>query len=96
MLHHNTEFNDDLIREHAITANKRLKGKCRFCPRGFESGEKIVFITVKNIQMKWLEEDIEKAEPAGFGEQHLIEITNAHLSCAIDNADKIRSVVSRR
>jgi len=95
-LYNNSGVSTELIKQVAIPVSKHLKGKCRFCPRAFERGEKIVFGMIKNIQMKWLEEDIEQAEPAGFGEQHSIELINAHLSCAIANADKFRSVTDPR
>ena len=95
-LYNDSGVTEDLIKQVAITVEKGLKAKCRFCPRSFERGEKIVFGMIKNIQMKWIEEDIEKAEPAGFGEQHSIELINAHLPCAITNADKFRSVTNPR
>ncbi len=94
-------YNDGSVTEESITSvafevRTHLKGKCKFCPRGFEPGEKIVFGTIKNIQMAWVEEDVETATPAGFGEQHVVDIINAHLPCALTNASKFRSVTSPR
>ena len=87
---------EDLISQVAIKVTKHLKGRCKFCPRGFETGEKIVFGSIKTIQMKWLEADVETAEPAGFGEQHAVELINAHLECALVNKEKFRSVSAPR
>jgi len=87
---------EELLRQAAVRVTQHLKGKCKFCPRGFETGEQIVFGTIKNIQMRWIDEDIEKAEPAGFGEQHVVDIVNAHLPCAITNMNKFRSVTTPR
>jgi len=85
---------EDLLNQVAITVNTHLKGRCKFCPRGFERGEKIVFATMKNVQMKWIEADIEKAEEAGFGEHHVVEVINAHLPCAITNAHQLRGATA--
>src|SRR5210317_1020558 len=93
MYKRNSGVSHNQIRGAAISVNQHLKGKCKFCPRGFERGEKIVFATMKNVQMRFLEADVEKGEPAGFGEQHVLDVINAHLSCAIDNSAALRSVV---
>lgn len=87
---------EDQLKSIAIDVRQHLKGKCKFCPRGFEKGEKIVFGTVKTMQMAWLEEDVETATPAGFGEQHCINIVNAHLECAISNITQFRDVTVPR
>ncbi len=87
---------EEQLKEVAIDVKKHLKGRCKFCPRGFEAGEKIVFGTVKIIQMSWLEADVESATPAGVGEQHIVNIINAHLVCAITNIAKFRSVTVPR
>ncbi|MHA2068594.1 MAG: hypothetical protein ACXABY_29885 [Candidatus Thorarchaeota archaeon] len=87
---------EDQIKAVAIDVRQHLKGTCKFCPRGFETGEKIVFGTMKTLQMAWIEEDIETATPAGFGEQHIVNIINAHLECAITNAAQFRSVTVPR
>lgn len=83
---------EEQLKQVAIAVTVHLKSKCKFCPRGFEPGEHIVFGTMKNIQMQWLEADVETSEPAGFGESHVIDIINAHLPCAISNVRKFRSV----
>lgn len=95
-LYQNSGVTEDQIRQVAIKVTKHLKGKCKFCPRSFEKGERIVFGTVKNIQMKFMEADVESGEPAGFGEQHLVDIICSHLPCAISNMHKLRSVASPR
>ena len=87
---------EEQIDRASIRVSSHLKGKCKFCPRGFESGERIVFGTMKNIQMRWMEANIETAEEAGFGEQHLVDIINAHVKCAISNAHQLRSVTTPR
>ncbi len=95
-LYEDSGVTEEQLKQAAISVNKHLQGKCKFCPRGFERGEKIVFCTMKNIQMKWIEADIEKSEPEGFGEQHVIDIINAHLSCAITNTHQLRGVTIPR
>jgi len=92
----NNGVTDDIIKDGAIDLNKSLEGRCRFCARGFERGEQIVFGMIKTIQMKWLEADIEKAEPAGFGEEHGLILINAHLDCALTNRDQFRSITKPR
>lgn len=93
-LYEENNVTDDQLNAVAIDVRKPLSGKCKFCPRGFEPGEKIVFVTMKSIQMKWMDEDIEHAEPAGFGEQHLIDVINAHLECARTFSSQLRGVVA--
>jgi hypothetical protein len=90
----NSGITEEFLKHHAFSVNTDLKGKCKWCPRGFERGEKIIFLSIKNIQMEWLEEDIEAAEPAGFGERHHVKIVNAHLPCAVQHLNIIRSVVN--
>ena len=91
-LYEDGSVTEDLIHDGAITLTKSLKGRCKFCPRAFERGEQIVFGMVKQVQMKWLEADIEKAEPAGFGEEHGLILINAHKECAITNRLQFRSI----
>ena len=88
----NNNVTEDQLKAVAITVPKHLPAKCKFCPRSFETGEQIVFGTMKNIQMAFLPADVEKAEPAGLGEQHIIDIINAHLACALNNIGKFRDV----
>jgi len=95
-LYENSGVNDQMLKEFSVSVSKPLKGRCRFCGRGFETGERIVFGTVKNVQMKFMEADVEAGEPAGFGEQHILEMINAHLPCAKDNSNKFRSVINPR
>ena len=95
-LYSESGVSEDQLKQYAITVDKYLKGRCKFCPRGFERGEKIVFGTMKNIQMAWVDADVEEAEPAGFGERHLVEVINAHLECAINNSSTFRSVSNPR
>jgi hypothetical protein len=95
-MYENSGVTEETITQVAIEVRGHLAGKCKFCPRGFEAGEKIVFGTIKNIQMSWMEADIETATPEGVGEQHIVDIINAHLPCAIKNAHKLRSVTTPR
>jgi hypothetical protein len=95
-LYEENNVTDEQLNAVAMHINKYLKGRCKFCPRGFEGGEQIVFVSMKSVQMKWVEESVEHAEPAGFGEQHLIDIVNAHLPCAIANKSKLRGVIAPR
>ena len=90
--HENSNVTEDQIKAVAMDVRGHLAGRCKFCPRGFETGEKIVFGTMKIIQKSWIEADVETATPAGVGEQHVINIINAHLTCAIANAHQLRGV----
>jgi hypothetical protein len=95
-LYEENGVSEEQLKGVAFTVTTNLKGKCKFCPRGFEPGEQMVFGTIKNIQMQWLEADVETSEPAGFGEAHVVDIINAHLPCAITNSSKFRSVTAPR
>lgn len=95
-LQENSGVSEEQIKDVAISVNKHLEGRCKFCPRGFETGEQVVFGSIKTIQMAMLEANVETAEPAGVGERHVIDIINAHLQCAIDNSHKLRSVLVPR
>lgn len=94
MLFNANSVTEALIDEVAINVTKHLPAKCKFCPRSFEAGDVIVFGMLKDIQMRWLEADIEKAEPAGMGEEHSINLINAHRDCAVTNRSQFRSVAA--
>ncbi len=96
MLYESNTVTEELLNQAAVEVTKHLPGRCKFCPRSFEKGEHIVFGTIKSIQMKFLEADIEKAEPAGLGEEHVVQLENAHIECALANKEKFRSVSSLR
>jgi len=96
MLYKNSGVSEELINEASVEVTKHLPGRCKFCPRSFESGERIVFGMLKNVQMAYVEADIEKAEPGGLGESHNIQLINAHVPCAIKHKDQFRSVNTPR
>jgi|SRR6516225_12116503 hypothetical protein len=86
-------LNAETIAENAILVPKALPGRCAFCPRKFETGERIVFFTRKKRQMRVMNNEEGISEVV---EHHTIQIENGHLDCVTQNKDSIRAIVPKQ
>lgn len=85
-------INAETLAENAILVPKPLPGRCAFCPRKFETGERMVFFTRKKRQMRVANNEEGVSE---LLEHHTIQIENGHLDCVMNNKDSIRAIVPK-